>query len=156
MIWIKCLIFTLVAPATLTIYLPILLFHPYRWDQLTWVFWLGAAITGMGIAIYGWCLWEFAYRGRGTPAPIDPPKELVIKGLYRYVRNPMYIGIITILLGETVAFFSINLLYYTLIVFLGFNAFVLIYEEYTLERLFGESYRQYRREVSRWIPHWRK
>jgi protein-S-isoprenylcysteine O-methyltransferase Ste14 len=101
-----------------------------------------------------WCAWDFTFAGRGTPAPIDPPKELVVQGLYRYVRNPMYVGILSILLGEALLFASWSLFGYAAVVFILFFLFVVLYEEPILMRKFGESYLQYCKNVPRWIP-WR-
>jgi protein-S-isoprenylcysteine O-methyltransferase Ste14 len=108
----------------------------------------------IGTAIYFWCAWDFTFAGRGTPAPIDPPKELVVRGLYRYVRNPMYVGILSILLGEALLFASWRLFEYTAVVFIFFFLFVTLYEEPILRQKFGESYRRYCESVPRWIP-WR-
>jgi len=112
----------------------------------------GALPILIGAAIYFWCAWDFTFAGRGTPAPIDPPKELVVRGLYRYVRNPMYVGILSILLGEALLFASGRLLEYTAVVFTFFFLFVVLYEEPMLRQKFGESYRQYCKNVSRWFP----
>jgi protein-S-isoprenylcysteine O-methyltransferase Ste14 len=92
------------------------------------------------------------HRCARHPCPIDPPKELVVKGLYRYVRNPMYVGILLIIIGEAIFFEGGLLALYTLVVFLVTHTFVILYEEPTLQRLFGESYKWYRREVGRWLP----
>ena len=108
----------------------------------------------IGTAIYFWCAWDFTFAGRGTPAPIAPPKELVVRGLYRYVRNPMYVGILSILLGEAVLFASWRLFEYTAVVFIIFFLVVVLYEERALRQKFGESYQRYCRSVPRWVP-WR-
>ena len=91
-------------------------------------------------------------REHGTPAPMDPPKELVVVGFYRYVRNPMYVGIILILIGYFLWFGYWSLLIYTASVFIVIHLFVTLYEEPTLQRKFGESYEKYCRRVPRWIP----
>ena len=106
----------------------------------------------LGAVTYLWCAWDFTFTGRGTPAPIDPPKELVVKGLYRYVRNPMYVGITLILLGEAVLFESAVLFLYAGLLLVWFQLFIVYYEEPTLRRLFGASYESYCKSVSRWIP----
>ena len=85
-------------------------------------------------------------------SPADPPKELVVQGLYRYVRNPMYLSVLTIVLGEILLTRSIPLLVYWLGFFAAANVFVMGYEEPTLRRQFGESYERYTRSVGRWIP----
>ena len=92
------------------------------------------------------------FRGKGTPAPIDPPKVLVVQGLYKYTRNPMYLSILMVLAGEYVLFRSPIFLEYLVLVALGFFTFVLIYEEPALTRKMGAAYEQYCEEVPRWIP----
>jgi len=113
---------------------------------------LGLLCAGVGVAVLGACILEFARSGRGTLAPIDPPRELVVQGLYRYVRNPMYLGVATILLGEVLLVRSLELLAYWLIVFAGANLFVIGYEEPSLRRRFGEPYDRYTKQVGRWLP----
>jgi protein-S-isoprenylcysteine O-methyltransferase Ste14 len=149
---LKTLIFTIVVPATVTIYLPYSLMPPRHAPPDSNFRYLGLFPILVGVGIYCWCAWDFAISGRGTPAPIDPPKELVARGLYRHVRNPMYVGVMSILLGEAVFFASRFMITYSLIVFVGFNLFVLLYEEPTLRRKFGESYERYCRAVPRWLP----
>ena len=106
----------------------------------------------VGISIYFWCLWDFAVTGRGTPAPIDAPKQLVVKGLYRYVRNPMYIGVLSVILGWAALYESIAVLTYAFLVWAMFTAAIIIMEEPALRRQFGKSYIDYCTRVRRWIP----
>ncbi len=108
----------------------------------------------VGAVILLWCIADFAYTGKGTPAPVDPPKRLVVHGLYRYVRNPMYIGVLSILLGELLRFPSFQMLIYASLVFAAFESFVVFYEEPALRKKFGEPYVAYCREVNRWLPCW--
>lgn len=98
------------------------------------------------------CFWDFAMRGRGTPVPTDPPKELVVTGFYRYVRNPIYVGVVLIFLGHFLWFGYWALLLYTVLAFIGVHPFVLLYEEPTLKKKFGGAYEEYLRQVPRWIP----
>lgn len=109
-------------------------------------FWL----TGGLIVL--WCFRDFTFRGRGTPDPTDPPKELVTTGPYRYVRNPIYVGVLLIFLGHFLWFGYWKLLIYALSAFLGVHLFVVLYEEPTLKRKFGAAYEKYLRQVPRWIP----
>ena len=102
--------------------------------------------------MYLWCALDFTFTGKGTPAPVDPPKELVRRGLYRYVRNPMYLGITILLFGEALLWESSVLFTYTAVVFLSFYLFVILYEEPLLRRKFGESYQRYCELVPRWLP----
>ncbi len=115
--------------------------HPEAW-----------AVFAIGIAIATWCAVEFALRGLGTPAPFDPPKRLVVTGLYRFVRNPMYVGLGVALVGEAWLTGRIEIVYEMLILWVAVTVFVLIYEEPALRRLFGEDYAAYCRQVPRWIP----
>lgn len=98
----------------------------------------------------GYCIYEFASQGRGTLAPIDPPKSLVVKGSYSYTRNPMYVAIICILLSEVILFRTIGILIYFLMSVLAIHLFVLFYEEPHLRKLFGREYEDYCQSVPRW------
>jgi protein-S-isoprenylcysteine O-methyltransferase Ste14 len=106
----------------------------------------------LGILGVLWCFWDFTYRGRGTPLPTDPPKELVVSGLYQHVRNPIYVSVITILMGHFVWFGSLALLVYTGLAFVGTHLFVTLYEEPALRKRFGGTYDEYLTKVPRWIP----
>ncbi len=116
---------------------------------------LGLVCVAAGAGLLAACIWEFAHTGRGTLAPVDPPRELVVRGLYRYVRNPMYLSVTTIILGEVLLTLSLNLLGYWAIWFVAVNLFVIGYEEPTLRRQFGASYVRYSETVPRWIPTFR-
>ena len=106
----------------------------------------------LGLVVFIWCVLSFAFLGKGSPAPFAPPKKLVVRGLYRYVRNPMYIGWLLILAGEVLLSQSIELFEYFLITFGLLYFFILFYEEPRLANKFGESYERYRKSVRRWIP----
>jgi protein-S-isoprenylcysteine O-methyltransferase Ste14 len=95
---------------------------------------------------------RFALQGLGTPAPVAPPGNLVVTGLYRHVRNPMYIAIVAIILGQAVLFANWRLVGYGALFWLGFHVFVVAYEEPTLGRTFGAQYEAFRTGVPRWIP----
>ena len=99
--------------------------------------------------------WDFTLKGRGTPVPSDPPKELVITGFYHYVRNPIYVGVLLIFLGHFLWFGYWALLIYAVFAFIGVHSFVVLYEEPTLKRKFGTSYEDYLKRVPRWIPKFR-
>ena len=115
---------------------------------------LGLMGIGTGVLLLGSCIWQFAHSGRGTLAPVDPPRQLVVRGPYRYVRNPMYAAVTAIVLGEVLLTRSVALLTYWAIWFAFVNLFVIGYEEPTLRRQFGESYERYTHTVGRWIPRW--
>jgi len=97
------------------------------------------------------CIISFAVKGRGTLSPADPTKKLVVTGLYRYSRNPMYIGVVMILTGEAIFFQSVSLWIYLLVVIIAFNIFILLHEEPRLQKDFGEEYKKYCQKVRRWI-----
>jgi protein-S-isoprenylcysteine O-methyltransferase Ste14 len=113
---------------------------------------LGLVAIGLGSALLGACIWEFAHSGGGTLAPVDPPRELVVRGLYRYVRNPMYLSVTAIVLGEVLLTASRALLVYWAVWFVVVNLFVIGYEEPALRRRFGAAYERYTQEVGRWLP----
>jgi len=113
---------------------------------------LGLLCIATGVVLLGTCIWELARTGRGTLAPVDPPQELVVRGLYRYVRNPIYLSVTVIVLGEFLLTWSRSLLVYWACFFVAANLFVIGYEEPALRRRFGASYERYTREVGRWLP----
>jgi len=113
---------------------------------------LGLLCIASGAALLATCILAFARAGKGTLSPVDPPRHLVVRGLYRYVRNPMYLSVTLILLGEVLITGSVALTVYWAIWFLAVNLFVIGYEEPTLRRTFGRSYDDYTRRVNRWLP----
>ena len=113
---------------------------------------IGMSLGIAGAALALWCVLAFAVVGKGTPAPFDPPRKLVIRGPYRFARNPMYIGAGFALLGAAIYFESAALVVFVGIFFLATHLFVVFYEERTLHQMFGEEYDNYRREVRRWWP----
>ena len=113
---------------------------------------IGALLILLGVPLLLESFARFALVGHGTPAPISPPEILVVSGLYRFVRNPMYVAIITVLLGEFLFTANPRLLTYGLTVFIFFHLFVIFYEEPTLARKFGGSYQDFKRNVPRWLP----
>jgi protein-S-isoprenylcysteine O-methyltransferase Ste14 len=139
---VEAIAFTILVPGTVTIWLPRDVLGV--WGDLTpspWTNWQFAALSPLvlGLLIYARCAWEFAARGRGIPAPIDHPKQLVVSGLYRYVRNPMYLGVLLVLLGEALFLESLPFLQYTLIWFVVVHVFVLAHEEPHQRHTFCES-----------------
>ena len=113
---------------------------------------VGLAVVVLGVALALWCILTFVFVGRGTTAPFDPPRRLVVRGPYRYVRNPMYIGAALALAGAALFYGSWPLLAYTAAFLLITHLFVLLYEEPTLRRTFGGEYDAYCRRVERWLP----
>lgn len=156
MIALKSLLFLVIAPGMVAGYIPLAFFR--RGPQIeTGVFaYLTFPLWLLGGVIVLWSFWNFLREGRGTPAPIDPPKELVATGFYRYMRNPMYTGVLAIILGHFLWFGYWYLLLYATFVFIAFSTFVVFYEEPTLKRKFGISYEEYLKTVPRWIPRRRR
>ena len=115
---------------------------------------VGMIVVLLGATIAIWCVLTFALIGRGTPAPFDPPRRLVVRGPYRYVRNPMYIGAAIALSGAAVFYRSLPMLGYLIAFLLLAHAFVRMYEEPTLRGLFGLEYERYCDAVRRWLPRW--
>lgn len=118
--------------------------------------WSVAAVVLMviGGTIMVKCVWDFAWSGRGTPMPLDPPRRLVVNGFYRFVRNPMYVGMGVFLIGEALLLPAITreMLIMTLVLWIAVQILILAYEEPTLRRSFGEDYERYCKNVRRWIP----
>jgi protein-S-isoprenylcysteine O-methyltransferase Ste14 len=148
-------IFLVVAPGTLAVYVPwaicrwrfappLLGFYPFRIVGALMI------IAGLPVLLDSFAL--FAIQGLGTPAPVAPPERLVITGLYRYVRNPMYVAVSSLLFGQGLLFGSVRLLQYGIVVCLGFFAFVVLYEEPALRQKFGKEYEEFCARVPRWIP----
>jgi protein-S-isoprenylcysteine O-methyltransferase Ste14 len=153
---LKTLLFTILVPGIVTLCVPyILLGRTYEPGHGP-LAWLGVLCFMVGACIYFSCAWEFAVRGLGTPAPIAPTKFLVVSGLHRYVRNPMYIGVLLVILGQAALFHAPRLAEYAVLFGLLAHLFVLFYEEPTLRGKFGDSYEEYRATVPRWIPRLRK
>ncbi len=151
---LKLTLFLLVAPGTMIVYLPAYLRHragePLMPMVAPWHLLLLVPALFL-FALLLRCVYDFAVAGRGTPAPIDPPKELVIRGPYRFTRNPMYLGVVGINLLQALLFLSPVLAVYTSLLLLGFHLFVTLYEEPSLRKRFGASYEEYCRAVPRWF-----
>jgi len=113
---------------------------------------LGGVLIGLGLASLLECFARFALKGLGTPAPGFLPQHLVVSGFYRRVRNPMYVAVLAIILGQALLLGSVALLEYGAFVWLMFHLFVLVYEEPTLRGAFGSDYEAFRAAVPRWIP----
>ena len=152
-------IFLVIAPGTLAVYIP--------WAITRWRFAapllgipafrvpfriVGALMIAAALPVLLDSVARFAIQGLGTPVIVAPPERLVVTGLYRYVRNPMYTAVSSLIIGQGLLFASPRLLAYGLIVWISFFAFVLLYEEPALRRKFGDDYAQYRARVPRWIP----
>ena len=156
MLWLRTVLFTILVPGTELVLLPLVVVLLGLGPRLE----LGPArYSGLvpllvGLVIILRCFGDFIRRGRGTPAPYDPPRELVVAGLYRYVRNPQYVGVVLVVVGEALLTGMVVLFGYAAFFAIGYHLFVKCYEEPTLGRLFGESYARYREAVPRWLPKW--
>ncbi|HVQ09138.1 MAG TPA: methyltransferase [Allosphingosinicella sp.] len=147
--------FLIIAPGTVAGYLP--------WLITRWRFGLdfgdssalraaGLALIAIGAAALLECFVRFAWIGLGTPAPVAPPRRLVVSGLYRHVRNPMYVAVVTLVIGQALFFGALGLLLYAAAGWLFFHLFVLGYEEPALRRQFPDDYERFTRAVPRWLP----
>jgi protein-S-isoprenylcysteine O-methyltransferase Ste14 len=158
MLLIRSIFFTFLLPGTVTILIPYWLVSSRGGafsSNRHVLHYLGFPLIVTGAAGLLWCIWEFFSEGRGTLAPIDPPKHLVVRGLYRYVRNPMYVSVVTVLSGEAMFFMSVSVLIGAAIFAVLAHLFVTCYEEPVLRRQFGNSYETYLQTVGRWIPRYR-
>jgi protein-S-isoprenylcysteine O-methyltransferase Ste14 len=113
---------------------------------------IGFGVLALGVLLLLWCVRDFYVSGKGTLAPWDPPKRLVVVGLYRFVRNPMYIAVLTVVLGWTLVFGSIWLAFYMVALAMAFHLRVLFYEEPRLRQQFAAEWKAYSAAVPRWLP----
>lgn len=148
-------LFLVLAPGTVAILVPWLI---TRWRP-------GSApaglddirVAGFALAVVGGVVLldafgRFAWIGRGSPAPVLPTETLVVSGLYRHVRNPMYVAVMAAVAGQALFFWRVELLWYLLLLYPLFDSFVRLYEEPTLRARYGSEYGRYCRHVRRWIP----
>ena len=149
------ILFFILAPGMVAGFIPLALLRTGPQVQTGFLAYAAFPLWVIGTTVLIWCFRDFLVKGKGTPAPIDPPKELVVSGLYKYVRNPMYVGVLLVILGHFLWFGFWNLLIYAVVVFAAFSAFVIFYEEPTLKRNFGAAYEDYLKKVPRWIPKFR-
>jgi protein-S-isoprenylcysteine O-methyltransferase Ste14 len=147
----RALLAFLVLPGAVAFAVPLLLIAPRTSFNIA----VAAVPLTAGIVVLLWCVRDFYVSGRGTLAPWAPPRYLVRTGLYRFSRNPMYIGVLLILVGWVAGFGSSGLAVYAGVMALAFHLRVVLYEEPTLAKSFGEQWDQYKRQVPRWIgvPH---
>lgn len=149
---LKSILFFILAPGTVAGFIPLALLRKGSQVETGFLSYLAFPLWLIGFAMLVWCFWDFVQKGKGTPAPIEPPKELVVSGLYNHVRNPMYVGVTSILIGHFLWFGFWNLLIYAAVIVLAFHSFVTLYEEPNLRQRFGAAYEVYCQRVPRWIP----
>ena len=152
-VWIRAVLFIVVMPGAVAGWLPWYVAGAPSdvWDASHGAWRLGGLLVVAGWAVLLSCAREFAVRGKGTPGPWDAPRQLVITGLYRFTRNPMYVAVLTAILGQAIWFQSRQICWYALIVAIAIQLMVVLYEEPTLQRDFGAQYTEYRRRVRRWL-----
>jgi len=152
-VWLRAASFIIVVPASVAGWIP---WYAAGSPPLAPRAGAPLATFAVVLVVAGWavlliCAREFARAGRGTPAPYDPPRSLVTSGLYRFTRNPMYVGVVTAIFGQALWFHSRDAVYYGIAMVLAFHVAILIYEEPRLTRVFGQQYLDYKRAVPRWI-----
>jgi len=144
-------IISFILPITVLILIPLYIERnisaKYTWNLLTGLF-----IISIGLYVVIVTISTFIRIGKGTLAPWSPTKKLITGGIYGHVRNPMILGVLTVLIGEAIAILSINIFLWALIFFIINNIFFVLYEEPNLEKKFGNEYLEYKRNVPRWIP----
>jgi protein-S-isoprenylcysteine O-methyltransferase Ste14 len=162
MLWIKGIIFTILIPGTVAGFAPHWLTMNRIPDvNLGYFRWVGIVLMIIGIIIYLLTAISFLLRGKGTPAIWftraigfiigEEPVKMVSSGLYKYSRNPMYIGVMTVVAGEGLFFQYSILLYYVLILFMMFHLVVVFIEEPHLENKFGKEYKEFKKRTRRWL-----
>jgi protein-S-isoprenylcysteine O-methyltransferase Ste14 len=148
-------IFLVVAPGTVAGYVP---WRICRWHVGapllgTSLFRLvGVVLLAAGLPVLLDSFARFALQGLGTPAPIFPTRHLIVSGLFRYVRNPIYVAVVSLILGQGLLFGNVSVLEYGIAVWAGFHLFVLLYEEPVLRKSYGPEYEEFCANVPRWIP----
>lgn len=154
-LFIRNLIFTMLQPGLVAGLIPLWItgFSINNIFDQVWQLhhYTGAIVFFIGFVIMLLCIIRFAVKGRGTLSPVDPTKKLVLSGLYHFSRNPMYVGVVLILIGEAIFFQSVALWMYSLFVFITFHMFIILVEEPRLRKDFGEDYKKYCKKVRRWI-----
>jgi protein-S-isoprenylcysteine O-methyltransferase Ste14 len=148
---VRNLLFTLVVPGLGAVALPRWILTSGDGAPVT-TRWYAVGVIAVGAILYLACVWIFAVVGRGTPGPWDAPRHFVAVGPYRWVRNPIYLAALLVVLGEAWLFVSRSLLLYTGAMAIFFHLFVVGYEEPQLRRAFGQTYVDYTRRVRRWLP----
>jgi protein-S-isoprenylcysteine O-methyltransferase Ste14 len=149
------IVFTICVPGTVIGLGPFLLSRwtfqpPFLGSMVTR--WLGTALLVVAAPVFFDFLVRFVREGHGTPAPVAPPQRLVVGGVFRRVRNPGYLAVLSLLVGQALLFGSLAVLAYAAVVAVAFHLFVVLYEEPTLRRQFGAEYEAYCRDVPRWLP----
>lgn len=144
-------LFSFILPITVLVIVPLWI-EKHRVVDFSFRLLCGIALMAIGLIVMGLTILSFIRIGRGTLAPWSPTKKLVITGLYRHVRNPMILGVFTVLLGEALSLWSQNILIWAMCFLFINTIYFILSEEPGLEHRFGDEYRHYKKHVSRWIP----
>jgi protein-S-isoprenylcysteine O-methyltransferase Ste14 len=156
MLWTKVILLFLAVPALVDVLIPWLilnLLHKLTYSSLGILQISGAILAATGLFAVGWVCQAFVRRGKDTPAPFDPPYRFVSTGLYRWLRNPMYLSIAVLIpFGETLFFETPWLIMYSAVLMLFLQLYIVYVEEPALTKRFGRPYKKYLRTVPRWIP----
>jgi protein-S-isoprenylcysteine O-methyltransferase Ste14 len=150
--WIRT---TIILPVNVLVFIPAILLYvtDYQWTVVhPGLYLVGGVLFVFGLFLACWTMRLFATQGRGTAAPWNPPKKLVVSGPYKYVRNPMITSVLSMLLAESLILGSYWIFGLFVLFFIGNTIYFPMFEEKDLEKRFGESYRKYKRHVPRWIP----
>lgn len=155
-VYLRTLLFVISIPGSVAVYIPYFLLLS-SWEMISFqiglLIYLGLLPIVLGLFTAGWSIWNFASTGKGSPAMyVDEPRYLVISGPYKLVRNPMYVGVALVLVGEAIFFESTILIIYTIFWALMFHLQVVYHEEPRLRKKFGSQYDEYLKRVPRWIP----
>ena len=150
----------IILPGTVLVFVPAVILFASRNTYLSYklmgpdqfLFWMGLAAAGIGLFLAVWTVTLFTKFGQGTPAPWDPPQKLVVRGPYRYVRNPMVTSVLFMLAAETLLFQSWPILFWMLFFYLANIIYFPLFEERSLEKRFGTDYLEYKKHVPRWVP----
>ena len=145
---------SLILPVTVLIVVPLAIERDITAYSAITLF-IGLIFMLLGVSVLAWTISTFIRIGKGTLAPWSPTKKLVTEGIYGHVRNPMIMGVLTTLIGESLAIYSLNIMIWAILFFFINTLYFIVYEEPDLERKFGDEYREYKSHVSRWIPHFR-
>lgn len=148
-LFIKAVAAFLVLPFSVAFLIPIFIGYPYSSPSGSKIIAVPVLILGSLILVH--CIERFYSEGKGTLAPWSPPKHLVVTGLYRYSRNPMYLGVLMVILGWSIFFHSIAILVYAMVVFIAFHLRITTYEEIQMKKLFPKEWKQYAADTFRWI-----
>jgi protein-S-isoprenylcysteine O-methyltransferase Ste14 len=155
---LKTMLFIIAIPGSLLIVIPSTILEPIEKNAVNLGFfgWLALPFWLIGLGILAWCAADFVRKGQGTPAPVDAPKQLVVSGLYHFVRNPMYVGVLLFAAGNVLWYGSPVMAGYMLFLWLAFQVFILLYEEPHLRKVFGVEYLEYCQSVPRWLPRFKR